>query len=139
MVQGRITLEDVNGADHEIDAEAVRQAARSKLGMVEGPFELNIFTKQVLARALQREQAERHERLRDAMTLGSTGYRSVLKEVAQIDDLLAQLGIEDARYVPGEAFSPPPAPTVDDAAAQTAPRKGDQTGLFEDQGTLALG
>jgi hypothetical protein len=88
-----------DGDTYQIDAEEIKRVATRDLGMVQGPFELNIFTKTILATALQREQIERNEALRKTMESGGD-WKAAVQAVTACTELMEKLGVDDAKWDP---------------------------------------
>lgn len=113
------------GDEFEVEASTLRQTAQQELGMTDGPVELNIFTKTILATALQREQIARNEALKAAMTEGGD-WKAAMQHVAAVTELMEKFGIDDANWSPTAASLTAPS----EAPKPEAPAvKGQQTGL----------
>lgn len=88
-----------SGEAVRVIAGDLRQVAVRDLGMVDGPFELNIFTKTILATALQREQIERNAQLQKVMTENGD-WKTAMRAVSAVSEIMEKLGIEDAKWSP---------------------------------------
>jgi hypothetical protein len=120
-------LVDMYSADEgqyfKVREEDLRKVAATELGMTAGPFELNLFTKTILATALQREQIERNDALKKVMTAGGD-WKNAMKAVTAVTDLMEALGIDDASWSPEGSevvgITPLPEPPVKPDTGQQA-------------------
>lgn len=102
------------GDAFKVEAEVLRRVAKQELGMIE-PVEITIFTKTILATALQREQIVRNDLLQQAMNAGGD-WKTAMRNVAAVTELMEKYGIEDAKWSPnGQSAAPvekvaPPVP-----------------------------
>lgn len=119
------------GTEFQVREADLRRVATSELGMVEGPFELNIFTKTILATAMQREQVQRNDALKEVMTDGGD-WKLAMRNVQAVTELMEKFGIDDASWSPNGTNAvkdPPKPPEPVTAGAQSSLSLDGQQGM----------
>lgn len=128
-----VTIYVEGSGDVDLPVEQLKNVAKQELGMVDGPFDLNIFGRTILVRSLQREQIISNESLKEAMG-GNGDYRQALKAVSEVEQLMEQLGVEDSGWTPTKEAIVRALPGTTKGASLA----GTQIGLLEDQPSLDL-
>ena len=100
-----IVIEVANGLRYPVRAGEIRRLARAELGMVSATdsasFEVDLFGRAMIARAMTREVHLANEHLRVIYSHGNgVGWMEAVSEVSSAMELCKQMGITPEPWVP---------------------------------------